>query len=122
VVSALSAGKLSSGREDAQRSAVQLCLLAEDEGPKGPCSRRSVASAAHLLSCLDWSLRDLGYNMEISPESRVRAKCLDSLNILNTKNSLSFFLAYYILLLLLLTRASHMLFPVQHLSSIYTSI
>jgi hypothetical protein len=48
----------------------QLCLLAEDEGPKGPCPRSSVASAAHVLSCMDWSLRDPGYKMALSPESR----------------------------------------------------
>ena len=34
VVRVLSAGKLSSCREGAQRSGVQPCLLAEDEGPK----------------------------------------------------------------------------------------
>ena len=36
-------------------SGSQLCLLAEDEGLKGPCPRSSVASAAHMLSCIDWS-------------------------------------------------------------------
>jgi hypothetical protein len=63
VVRALSAGKLSSGKEGAQRSGSQLCLLAEDEGPRGPCPRISVDSAAFELSCLDWSLRDLGYKI-----------------------------------------------------------
>jgi hypothetical protein len=64
VVIALTAGKLFSGREDAQRSGAQFCLLAEDEGPKkGPCPRSSIASAAHLLSYADWSLRDPGYKI-----------------------------------------------------------
>ena len=36
--------KLSSDREGAHRSEDQLCLLTEDEGPKGPCPRSSVAS------------------------------------------------------------------------------
>jgi hypothetical protein len=61
---------LSSGMEGAQRSGFQLCLLAEDEGLKGPCPRSSVASAAHALSCADWSLRDPGYKMVFSPESQ----------------------------------------------------
>jgi hypothetical protein len=47
------------------RAGAQLCLLAEDEGPKGPCPRSSVATAAHVLSCEDWSLRDPGYKMAI---------------------------------------------------------
>ena len=68
MVRKLSAGKLSSYREDAQRSEDQIYLLAEDEGPKGPCSRSCVASVAHMLSCVDWSLRDLGYKMALSPE------------------------------------------------------
>jgi hypothetical protein len=63
VVKALSAGNLSSYREGAQRSGVQLCLLAEDEGLKGPCLRSYVASAACMLSCTDWSLRDPGYKI-----------------------------------------------------------
>jgi hypothetical protein len=70
VVRALSAGNLSSGREDTQRSGAQLCLLAEDEGPKCPCPRTSVASVAHLFSCVDWSLRDPRYKMATSPESQ----------------------------------------------------
>jgi hypothetical protein len=65
VVSTLSAGKLSSCREDAQRSGAQLCLLAEDEGPKGSCPRSSVASEACVLSWVDWSLRDLEYKIRI---------------------------------------------------------
>jgi hypothetical protein len=69
VVKALSIGKLSSYREGAQRSGAQIYFLAEDEGPKGPCPRSSVASAAHVLSCLDLSLRDPGYKMALSPES-----------------------------------------------------
>jgi hypothetical protein len=40
VVWVLSAGKLSSCREGAQRSGAQLCLLAEDEGPKGTLSQK----------------------------------------------------------------------------------
>jgi hypothetical protein len=54
-VRALPRGKLFSDKEGAQGSGSPLCLLAEDEGPKGPCLRSSVASAAHVLSCLDWS-------------------------------------------------------------------
>ena len=50
MVRVLSSGKLSSCREGAQRSGAQLCLLAEDEGPKGPCPRSSVASVAHMSS------------------------------------------------------------------------
>ena len=50
-----SPGQLSSGREGSQGSASQLCLLPEDEGPKGPCPRSSVASVAHVLFCVDWS-------------------------------------------------------------------
>ena len=46
VVRELSAGKLSSCREGAQRFRAQLCLLVEDEGQKGPCSRSSLASVA----------------------------------------------------------------------------
>jgi hypothetical protein len=57
VVRALSAGKFSSGREGAQRSGAQLCLLAEDESPKGLCPRNSVASVACLFFCVDWSER-----------------------------------------------------------------
>jgi hypothetical protein len=57
VVRVLSVGKLSSCREGTQRSGAQLCLLAEDEGLKGPCPRNSVASGACVLSCADWSLR-----------------------------------------------------------------
>jgi hypothetical protein len=46
---------LSSGREGVQGSGSQLCLLVEDEDPKGPCPRISVASVAHVISCIDWS-------------------------------------------------------------------
>ena len=49
-VTALTGGQLSSGKEGALGSRSQLCLLSEDEGPKGPCLRSSVASAAHVLS------------------------------------------------------------------------
>jgi hypothetical protein len=70
VVRALSVGKLSCCREGAQRFGSQICLLAEIKVPKGPCPRRSVASAAPVLSCVDWSLRDQGYKMVISPESQ----------------------------------------------------
>jgi hypothetical protein len=57
-VIAFPGGQLFSGREGAQRSGSQLCLLAEDEGPKGLCLRSYVDSVAHVLSCVDWSLRD----------------------------------------------------------------
>ena len=49
-VRTLPVGQLSSGKEGAQGSGSQLCLLAEDEGLKGPCPRSSVASVAHVLS------------------------------------------------------------------------
>jgi hypothetical protein len=54
-VSALPGGQLSSGGEGVQGSGSQLCLLAEDEGPKVPCLRSFVASVPHVLSCVDWS-------------------------------------------------------------------
>jgi hypothetical protein len=57
-VRALSDGTFSCCREDAQRSGAQICLLAEDEGLKGPWPRSSVASVALELFCVDWSLRD----------------------------------------------------------------
>ena len=41
----ISGGKLSSGREGAQRTEDQFHLLAEDECPIGLCPRTSVASA-----------------------------------------------------------------------------
>jgi hypothetical protein len=47
VVRALFAGKLSSCTDCPRKSGAQIHLLAEDEGPKGPCPRSSVASAAH---------------------------------------------------------------------------
>ena len=65
-VRALPVGQLSS----AQWSGSQLCLLAEDEGPKGPCPRSSFASVACVLSCADWSMRDLGYKMVLSLDSQ----------------------------------------------------
>ena len=43
-VRALPVGKLSSCGEGAQRPEDQQSLLAEDEGPKGPCPRSSVVS------------------------------------------------------------------------------
>jgi hypothetical protein len=55
VFRALPGGQLSSGREGVQGYGFQLCLMAEDENPKGPCPRSSIASAAHMLSCVDWS-------------------------------------------------------------------
>jgi hypothetical protein len=70
MVRALSTGKLSHCREDAQRSGDQPCLMAEDGGPKGPCPRSSVVSMAHVLSCVDWSLKDQGSKMVLSPESQ----------------------------------------------------
>jgi hypothetical protein len=69
VFRALSAGKLSSCRGGAQRSGAQICLLDEDEGPKGPCLRNSVSSAAPQLFWAAWSLRDPGYKMVLSPDS-----------------------------------------------------
>jgi hypothetical protein len=45
-VRALPVGQLSSGKESAWGPGSQLCLLAEDESPKGPCPRSFVASAA----------------------------------------------------------------------------
>ena len=70
MVRALSSGNLSSCREGAQRSGAQIHLLVEDEGPKGPCPRSSVASVTHMVSHLHWSLRGAGYKMALSPESR----------------------------------------------------
>jgi hypothetical protein len=70
VVRALSSGKLSSCREGSQRSGAQIHLLAQDEGLKGPYPKSSVASVVQVLSCMDWSLRELGYKMALSPESR----------------------------------------------------
>jgi hypothetical protein len=72
---ALSAGNLSCSREGAQRSGAQLCLLAEDESLKGPYPRSFVASAACVLSCVDWSLRDLRYKIAISPEYWSQSPC-----------------------------------------------
>jgi hypothetical protein len=69
MVRALSKGKLSSCRDGAQKSGAKIHLLAEDEGPKGPHPRNSVASMAHVLFCADWSLKDQGYKMVLSPES-----------------------------------------------------
>ena len=57
-----------SGREGAQRSVSQLCLLAEDKGLKGPCSRSSVVSVPRVLSYRGWSLRDPGYKIVLSPD------------------------------------------------------
>jgi hypothetical protein len=68
VVRALSAGKISYCREVVQRSEAQLSLLAEDEGPKCPV-QESLLPCGPWLSCMDWSLRDLGYKMALSPES-----------------------------------------------------
>ena len=53
-VRALPRGRHSFGREDAQGSGSQLYLMDENEG-KGPCSRISVAFAANVPSCVDWS-------------------------------------------------------------------
>jgi hypothetical protein len=49
-VRAFPVSRLSSGKEVAQGSGSQLCLLAEDECLKGPCARNFVASVAHVLS------------------------------------------------------------------------
>jgi hypothetical protein len=37
------------------------------------CPRRCVASAVCLLTCTDWSLRDMGHKMAPSPAQAVRA-------------------------------------------------
>jgi hypothetical protein len=52
--------------ESAQSSGSQLCFLAQDEGLKVSCPRSFVASAAHALSSLDWSLSDPGYKIQVS--------------------------------------------------------
>jgi hypothetical protein len=69
VVRSLCAGKLSSCREGAQMSEAQVNLLPDSKSPKGPCPKISVASVPQVLSCVDWSLKDLGYKMVLSPES-----------------------------------------------------
>ena len=69
VVRALSVGKLFSGGEGAQIFEDQLCLLAEDECPKGPCPRSSVVSVTCVSSCVDQPQRDPGEKMAISLES-----------------------------------------------------
>jgi hypothetical protein len=68
VFRALSTGKLSSYMEGTKRSGSQLCLLAEDEFPKGTFQRSSLVSVGHILSFVDWSLRDPGYKVVLSPE------------------------------------------------------
>ena len=50
VVRALPVGRITFDKEGSQGSGSQLCLLAEDEGPKGPCPKSSVASVAHMPS------------------------------------------------------------------------
>jgi hypothetical protein len=72
VVRVLSARKLSSCREGAQRSGVQTCLLAEDVGPRA-CPRRCVASAVCMLTSTDWSPRDPEHKMAPSLALAVRA-------------------------------------------------
>ena len=81
MVSALSLGKLSSCRAGAQRSGAQLCLLAEDGGLKGPCPKSSVASAVRVLSCVDWSLRELGY--KILTGFLKKSKCLLPISLIS---------------------------------------
>jgi hypothetical protein len=54
-VRALPVGQLSSVMEEVQGSRSQLRLLTEVGGLKGPCPRSSVASAIHMLSCVEWS-------------------------------------------------------------------
>lgn len=48
-VRALPGGQVSTSKDCTQGSGSQLHLLAEDEVPKGPCLRSSVASAANVL-------------------------------------------------------------------------
>ena len=49
-VRALPVGRLSSGKEGAQGSGSRVCLLAEDEGLKGPRPRNSLTFVTHVLS------------------------------------------------------------------------
>ena len=63
MVRALSAGKLSSCREGAQISVVQICLLAEDEGLKQGLSQKLLASVVHTLTSADYSWWDPGRRM-----------------------------------------------------------
>jgi hypothetical protein len=49
VFRALFAGRLSSFRVGAQISDVQICLLAEDKGPKQDLSQKLLASVVHTL-------------------------------------------------------------------------
>jgi hypothetical protein len=72
-VRALLVGKLSSGGEGAQRFEDQLCLLAEDEGLKGPCPRSPVASLGRS-SPAEMGLRetlDRKWRSHLSPVFRV---------------------------------------------------
>ena len=73
-VRALPGGWYSSGREGAQGSGSQCCLLSEDEGPKGPSPRSSVASAAHVIFCIDGS--------QCSQDSGCARACLCPLTLL----------------------------------------
>ena len=59
-VRALPGGYFSVGG-GAQVSAAQICFLAEDEGLKWGLSQNLGCFCIHMLSCADWSLRDLGY-------------------------------------------------------------
>ena len=72
MVSALSAGNLSSSRAGTQISGIRTCLQAEDEGPKQGLSQKLcpfglsqklLASVVHPLSCADYSWRDPGIKM-----------------------------------------------------------
>jgi hypothetical protein len=69
VVKALSANKLSSCTEGAQRSGAQLCLLAGDECSKGPCPRNSVASETWHSPVWTglWESQDTRWRSHLSP-------------------------------------------------------
>lgn len=74
--------RLGNGRYGSTENRDQIHLLVEDEGPKGPCPRSSVASVTHMVSHLHWSLRGAGYKMALSPESHSQS-CLWRLTLLN---------------------------------------
>jgi hypothetical protein len=53
VVTALSAGRLSSFREDAQISGVQTYLLAEVEGMKQDLYQKLLAAVVYTITCAE---------------------------------------------------------------------
>ena len=56
--------------EGAQMYGIQTYLFAEDERA---CPKRGVASAVCTVTCTDWSPRDMGHKMALSPALEVRA-------------------------------------------------